>query len=794
MRKSLSEPPFRELDGGRPYYDRGRWPAHWIACADAPTAPMGCAYSLLFVAPSQETVRIHVTADERYELFLDGRRIGRGPERGAQVHWYFETYDVPLDPGEHTLAARVWSFGSIAPFAQCSVQHGFLLAAEGRWTKRISTGHAEWRAKPLTGYRFRMEDIAWGTGAFLDADGASMAVAAERGEGDGWRETRPLKAGLSAQAAGVWMDEPLLAPATLPAMMEKIVPPPSVRYVAETESQDTASQPVDPEKHLAGEAADWRALFDGKALTVPPHTKRRVLCDLNEYYCAYPAVTVSGGEGATLHMRWAESLYEQDPSAEPNLTSKGNRDAVAGKHFLGVGDSFRCDGRSEQTFEPPWWRVGRYVEIVVQTADAPLTLEGVTLTETRYPLEREGGFAASDEALARIGATGLRALQACSHETYMDCPYYEQLMYVGDTRLQALVTYVVTADDRLPRKALRMFDISRLPSGLTQARYPNRLAQVIPPFSLWYACMVYDYALWRGDAAFLRGLMPGVRGVLDHFLGCLNADGLLRGPTGWNFVDWIPGNAMGMLPECDRGVSGVLNWHLVLTLNRAAALEEWLGEPESAARFRRLATELAERTDAVFWDAQRGLYADDPDRNHFSEHAQILAVLSGHLPEQRIEPLKNALLQAGDLTQTTIYFSHYLFEMFQTLGLPEALLKRLTQWRELADRGMRTTPERPEPSRSDCHAWGAHPIYHFMASILGIRPASMGFREALIRPQLGPLQWARGRMPHPAGSIEVDLTRDGDTLTGHIILPPGLTGRLLLNGDTLPLKEGRRSL
>ena len=63
----------------------------------------------------------------------------------------------------------------------------------------------------------------------------------------------------------------------------------------------------------------------------------------------------------------------------------------------------------------------------------------------------EGTFAASDPQLGAILALGLRSLQMCSHETYMDCPYYEQLMYVGDTRLEALVTHVLTADARLAR-------------------------------------------------------------------------------------------------------------------------------------------------------------------------------------------------------------------------------------------------------------------------------------------------------------------------------------------------------
>jgi hypothetical protein len=102
----------------------------------------------------------------------------------------------------------------------------------------------------------------------------------------------------------------------------------------------------------------------------------------------------------------------------------------------------------------------------------------------------------------------VRAMQMCSHETYMDCPYYEQLQYIGDTRLEVLTNYIMMRDDRLPRKAIQMFNASRTLNGLTQSRYPSRLLQVIPPFSLWYVAMLHDFALWKGDQNFYGPCLP----------------------------------------------------------------------------------------------------------------------------------------------------------------------------------------------------------------------------------------------------------------------------------------------
>lgn len=89
-------------------------------------------FRLSFAVDQPRTIRIHVSADERYELYLDGERIGRGPERGDRLNWFFETYDLSLEVGEHTIVARSWwlsEFGP-APFAQLTVQPGFVLAAE----------------------------------------------------------------------------------------------------------------------------------------------------------------------------------------------------------------------------------------------------------------------------------------------------------------------------------------------------------------------------------------------------------------------------------------------------------------------------------------------------------------------------------------------------------------------------------------------------------------------------------------------------------------------------------------
>jgi hypothetical protein len=215
-----------------------------------------------------------------------------------------------------------------------------------------------------------------------------------------------------------------------------------------------------------------------------------------------------------------------------------------------------------------------------------------------------------------------------------------------------------------------------------------------------------------------------------------------------------------------------------------------LGEPALATRAQDHAVALAARLTSHFWNAERGLFADDLRHQHYSEHAQCLAILSGLLDAPQQHRVTEGLLAATDLTRTTIYFSHYLFETYAAVGRIDKFFERMGLWFNLPELGFTTTPEQPEPSRSDCHAWGAHPLYHYFAAVLGIRPTHPGFAAVEIRPQLGSLSYARGTLVHPRGEIAVDVRVEHDGLHGRVSLPPGVRGHLKLGGRDHTLEGG----
>jgi hypothetical protein len=522
----------------------------------------------------------------------------------------------------------------------------------------------------------------------------------------------------------------------------------------------------------------------GAAFAVPAHARAAVLFDQDHLATAYPELVVSGGRGATVALLYAESLFV------PGTKRKGRRDEVEGKEMRGVRDVFVPDGGARRRFRPLWWRTYRYVQLEVETADAPLTIDDLSAVATGYPFVRKARFEAGQPELERILEVGWRTARLCAHETYMDCPYYEQLQYVGDTRIQALVSLYTTGDGRLVRNALEQIDASRTADGLSMSRAPTRLQQYIPPFSLWWISMLHDYWRYQDDPDFVRRMLPGVRAVLSFFAARQDADGVLAALPWWNFVDWARAWPRGVPPG-----SAPLELQLLIAQDEAADLEEAVGAPARAAELRDAARRLRATIQARYWDAGRGLYADTPARDRFSQHTSVLAVLAGLVEGARARAVLDRVLSDNTLVPCSIYFRHYLHAALDRAGAGDRYLELLGPWREMLAAGLTTWAETNDPEvRSDCHAWGASPNFELFRTVLGIDSAAPGFRRVIIRPFLGRLAAASGAIPHPRGEVAVDLRRRGDGLEAEVVLPAGVDGELVWGEARRALPSGRSKI
>jgi len=344
------------------------------------------------------------------------------------------------------------------------------------------------------------------------------------------------------------------------------------------------------------------------------------------------------------------------------------------------------------------------------------------------------------------------------------------------------------------KNAIESLDESRTPEGLTQSRYPSFLPQYIPPFSLFWIGMMHDLWWYRGDVDFLRGYLQGMRGALSWFEHGLTPSGLLGRLDWWNFVDWPPQFEDGVPAQESDGQSSMLSLQFAAGLRNAADLEDVYGSKEQAAHDRALASKIAAAVYKSCWDPARKLLADTPAHKVFSQHANILGVLEDSIPAAQQPAVMTTVLADSSLIQATYYFRFYLFRAMKKVGLGDNYIAQLRPWRDMLALGLTTWAENPEPTRSDCHAWSAHPNFDLLATVAGIEPAAPGFREVAIEPHLGPLKQLRATMPHPAGPIVVSYQRKLLGLSADVTLPGNLTGWFYWNGKKTALHSGAQHL
>lgn len=753
------------------------WAAHWITTPDHSATAYGVYLfrKTLELPAVPDQYIVHVSADNRYQLFVNGKMVSTGPARGDLNHWNFETVDLKpyLSPGKNILAARVWNEAEWRPEVQITAMTGFILQGntpvenpvntDGSWKCSKDESYAPLKltvpfyyvAGPGEIRNFALHPQGWSIPDFDDS---------------GWPAARTLFRGLPKEVLGPygttngWM----LRPSGIPLMELK---PERIPRVAEAGLSLPANFPQ--EKH---------------DVIIPAHTSVSLLLDQTYLTNAHPVLEFSKGKNARIAMGYAEALYSEG-------YKKGNRNETQNKRFVGRTDSLISAGRDHQVFSPLSYRTYRYLQLRITTAAEPLILNDVYSVFTGYPFRLEAGFRSDNPELNTILDIGWRTARLCAMETYMDCPYYEQLQYIGDARIQALVSLYNSGDDRLVKNALDYMDYSRQPEGVTLSRHPSYTPQYIPTFSLWYIGMLYDYLRYGPDPDFVRNKLEGVHQILSYFERYQGADGSLRKVPQWRFTDWVNDKdwISGEGPLGKDGASAMLDLQLLWAYQTALQLEADLGISLYSKRYEEHIRKLKASVLEKYWDPQKGMFADREEKDLFSQHTNALALLTGVADQQKIPGITDHLLNNRQLSQASIYFKYYLHQALIRAGRGNDYVAMLDKWRENIAMGLTTWAEMSDidRSRSDCHAWGSSPNIEFYRTLLGIDSDAPGFAKVRITPHLGNLKSAAGHIPHPKGTIAASYKQVGDKWEMEIDLPEGVDGRLVWKGDTKPLKPGK---
>ncbi len=740
---------------------------------------------------------VHVSGDSRYLFFCNGRLIGRGPAKGDVNHHFYETFDLAADlrDGRNVLAALVLDMSRVAHRpawlgAPCSVMTyagGFVLEGElvesdeaagaperrtdlstdGRWKVAVDRAHRfQNEGTTFEGYQGYFEHRIsaagpgrWTEPGFDDAGwpGATELFKAERHEN---RRDPASPYGL--------------VPRMIPALEE-----------GEPEGFADAFLPGGAEA-----PANWRAMLaGGHPVSIPAGATVELIVDAGVLTTAYPRLEIEGGAGATVRLTYAEAL--RLPWSTPGAKLLGRQQPLANlaSHYADESTGWTFDRRGKITgwrdvwepagpaqagpdgrevFEPLHWRAYRYIGLTIAAGAAPVAVHGLRQRFTAYPYRVDATFRCSDGRLEKIWTAAIRTMRLCSHETFEDCPYYEQMQYAGDTMITSKIAMLATGDYRLSRQALHHFDWSRLPEGPTQSRYPSRLVQVIPSWSLHWITNIRDYAYCSGDLATVRELQPGMRAALDWFRRHGDADGLPAKLPFWNITDWCPWWPRGVVPGADTGPTCIIAAQYILALDEFADLCRLVGDAREARVCAGEARGLRAKVAARFWSEAEGLFFDRPGGPEISQYGNAWAVVCGAAgPRERTRMLER-FPHDPQLAPGSFFWWHAGFRALAETGAYDRMPDQLAVWHEMIDRGLSTFVEENSYWRSLCHAWSAHPALEFMQRILGVTARRPGFAEIDIVPHRAGLTHAAGSVCTPRGPVRVswEITRGRFVLEG----------------------------
>ncbi|MGN6367533.1 MAG: alpha-L-rhamnosidase-related protein [Phycisphaerae bacterium] len=801
-------------------------PARWIwprFPAPTPRNQLALFHAELLPPPGTRRIQLHLSAEGRYTLWLNDERepLGRGPARTDPLHRSLDPYELesdgPAKPLHLWAQVRYLPAPPEAPTAEIPGPTPGLLAIirfldeSDRLLATAGTDNS-WQAFPAGAPEFLPLPQ---TAAFF-AIGLPERHRSALYPPD-WRKSK-------SPTDPRWQSPALFDPPYFKADPAAPAGPNARPWLTQREITFPEERPVFPRHTLRLENNTWKDT-DTHHLHLAPNESATLRLDMGEHVNAYYRLHLKGA-GTHCKITASEVLLTQSTPPKKSFSLD-----TPNTTLLPLTDEFLLDptpagGPTDFTFDAPHWRSFRFLELTLHAGPHGGELATLELLATNYPLTpdfslellpnapptdpspQSPGPAAPQSlsaTLQKIIDTSWRTLKNCTWETYMDCPYYEQLQYIGDARIQCLLTYLTTGgggDLTLPVQALRAFDRSRLPEGLTQSRYPSSSPQIIPTFSLIYILMLEDYLEHAGDDALVAELRPGIAPILNWFTQFTDTDtGLIGYIPYWPFLDWVNGWHNGIPPHAPdapsapgkippyTGTSANINLLYLLALQSATRIYD-RAKPGSGNFYNSRAAALKQRIFDTFFDPRKGLLADIPIAQHrgkpgiYSQHAQALAILADLLsPSDARRALTTALDPANVLwpnetvpwggggekespqshesrfiAPASLYFLFYVAEALAKLRMGDLLWPLLAPFRTALSRGSTTWPESFEPARSECHAWSAWPLYFLARHALGIAPPSLEDNRLRLRPlHCPPLNHLKGHFQTHQGPLHVNV-------------------------------------
>lgn len=741
----------------------------------------------------------HVTVDGRYLMYVNGREVGRGPVRCSPLAQRYDTHDLTphLRPGRNLVAVLVHTYG---------VDTAFHERVRGLWSPVFGEGGL-WIEGPVvdTAMDWRcIQSQAWvqdtpqanaslGFIEWLDANALDPAWTSQDFDDADWDQARPMIVGgggpESLYQGTTVRPFPIRLPSGLPPLYEAFTPARDIRWI-----KGQVPQPELPihtrlyDEPLTEAPAD--AVRDATALlnpnagetvvTTTPGTDIAITLDFGRIFSGYPAFEIEADGGEMIEIGCTERL----PGEWFEGVADGAR--IERRPYLGT-DAHLCRYVARpgaQRFQRFEWCAIRYMHIVIRNAPKGLTIRTLGAVETHYPVENRGEFSCSDPILTKLWQAGAYTLKQCMHDAWEDCPSREQRQWLGDVTVENLAASAAFGASASPLTAKYLVQVaeSQRSDGLTQMFAPGdhgHNARLIPDWTLQWVLCAADHWELTGDLATIEEIWPSIQKALSWFDRASSRHGLLTDMPYWHFMDWAG------LGRNDQALA--INAQLAGAWRAAAKLGSALGYDRAAERYEAHAADLIARLDAAHWDEQRGAWVDmiDPETSaqnpRISQHGVAALTLWGDVDADRaarafdwaadparvtatpappVVPFGTPLDEENGVVMANTFYSHFVGEALARHGQRDVALSNIrNRFGPMIEAGSTTLWEATTPWASLCHGFSASPTWFLSRHVLGVAPATPGFEQIVVRPDLIDLEHAEGVVPAGSRNVRVVLRR-----------------------------------
>ena len=430
--------------------------------------------------------------------------------------------------------------------------------------------------------------------------------------------------------------------------------------------------------------------------------------------------------------------------------------------------------------------------------DAAQPTISMAIADRHRPRPTGASFECSDPLLNEIFAVGLRTVDLCALDAYVDCPTREQRAWTGDSVVHQMVDLVANPDWSMAIWHPQLASMARTDGMLHMAvasDFADDDRTFVPDWSLMWVHSVWNLYRYTGDRSVVGDLLPVAERTLRWFESFLGDDGLLHDVTGWVLIDWAS--------FYSRGCSSTLNAVWAKALEDFSEMSDWMGNAGSAAWARSRLDGVRDAFE-VFWDTGRNVYIDHilagvPQRPA-AQHGGAAALWAGIVPADRTAIVAEGLVDRSRLIRHSFvmdpvtptggstgygymlsgypepewdvenqmvesepFFRFVVHDGLVRAGRGDLIADLCRDWKVFLDAGETTWPE-CWTGGTRCHGWSSTPTRDLIQHVLGITPAEPGYAAVRVVPNLGGLDWARATVPTPHGFITVEAHADGSVV------------------------------